>query len=125
MLTVLGPGDAWAGYVTPGERVSDARLWCVERMDLRRSRAPVWRGLFDEVGGMTPLDNGLLAQPELRTQTALRTRRQRMRHARVRTARTLAMRSSLIPNCGLRGDITWRFEEKLEAPARDGRNDNV
>ena len=50
VLTVLGPGDAWAGYVTPGERVSVPGFGASNEWICDAAGRCVWRGLLDEVG---------------------------------------------------------------------------
>ncbi len=48
VLTVLGPGDPWAGYVTPGERVSVPGFGASNEWICDAIGRCVWRGLLDE-----------------------------------------------------------------------------
>jgi hypothetical protein len=50
VLTVLGPGAPWVGYVTPGERVSVAGFGASNEWICDALGRCVWRGLLDEVG---------------------------------------------------------------------------
>lgn len=49
VLTVLGPGAPWVGYVTPGERVSVAGFGASNEWICDALGRCVWRGLLDEV----------------------------------------------------------------------------
>ena len=48
VLMVLGPGDPWAGYVTPGERVSVAGFGASNEWICDALGRCVWRGLLEE-----------------------------------------------------------------------------
>lgn len=49
VLMVLGPGDPWAGYVTPGERVVVAGFGASNEWICDALGRCVWRGLLEEV----------------------------------------------------------------------------
>jgi len=48
VLTVLGPGDVWAGYVTPGARISVPGFGTSNEWICDATGRCVWRGLLDE-----------------------------------------------------------------------------
>jgi len=49
VLAVLGPGEPWAGYVTPGERITVAGFGASSEWVCDAAGRCVWRGLLDEV----------------------------------------------------------------------------